>query len=470
MLTREMNLKVSTRRLGWALQLPTVTHGTRLPCVGLTRFSPSYHQQSLARRILQASMIPAVQRTPTEILLSIFEQDTFVPHAFKTSPSDPFDVPGIPIAIESSTQVLLQKAVMAKWSLALVCKRWNTVATPLLYQAVVIGSDHGLQSLHDTLIKYSRHISLTGDLTSGLRVRRLDFLYWAPSSVDVLVGVFQHLPDLEIFCSSAHPHRSVEVESCVQTLISNCAPSLRKCILSPHWQSKFSQSEYEDFIARCPRISYLPMPHIVLDAPSKSPVLADSLALLFLDSDCLQTRLHPIPSLQHVFIWVDVYRTPYSEKLETFFGAQGLYLRTVEFNMPSSDALTMLSLYFDLCSKYCPNLVHLILSFDYWSDEPNDTITLSIPANVTHLGLYLGWEGFPSKLAAHLSFVRTLSRSPNPLPAVIRRLRVLTDEEQKDLRENSVLRADFASIIAQCRLEDVDGNELFSPSENSDCS
>ncbi|TFY52518.1 hypothetical protein EVG20_g10517 [Dentipellis fragilis] len=194
-----------------------------------------------------------VQRTPPEIWLSIFEQATFVPHAFDTDASDPFDVLGTPIAFDPSTQVMLQSVLATKWSLALVCRYWNNLATPLLYQAVAVRNDRGLRSLRDTLKKWTERISPTGSFRCALRVRRLDFFRWSPSpdtTTDILIDVFQHLPDLEIFCASTRFHDPRELQSCVQAFIANCAASMRKCVLSP--LSEVSQSEYEHLISRCP--------------------------------------------------------------------------------------------------------------------------------------------------------------------------------------------------------------------------
>ncbi|TFY53633.1 hypothetical protein EVG20_g10025 [Dentipellis fragilis] len=396
----------------------------------------------------------AFQRSPPEIWLSIFEQATFVPHAFDTGPSDPFDVPGTPIAIDPSTQVMLQSVLPTKWSLTLVCRYWNDLATPLLYQAVVIRDDHSLQSLRDTLTKRNKRMSPAGSPTDGLRVRRLDFFQWSPSSADILVDVFQHLPDLEIYI---HPHNSPKAKSCVQALIANCAPSLRKCILSP--QSSLSLSEYEQFITRCPNISYIFKAYPLWEDSPMSPTLPDSLTFLSIDRPLTQSRA--IPSLQHVYIWVAWSSTPQSNQIEAFFGTQGPYIRTIEFHMTSTDVWTILSLYFECCTRYCPNLVHIVLIMDYCEYGLAHAPTLSIPATVTHLGLYMGWDELASDLAVHLSVVRILFKSQNPVPGVIRRLRALTEHERKDLQEDLGLRAEFASIAARCRLEDADGNELF---------
>ncbi|TFY72521.1 hypothetical protein EVG20_g473 [Dentipellis fragilis] len=239
---------------------------------------------------MQSTKTPAVQRTPAEILLSISEQDTFAPHAFDTSPSDPFDVPGIPIAIESSIQVMLQKALVAKWSLALVCKYWNDVATPLPYQAVA----------SETIMASNLYATPSRNTTN---MRLLPGLWRVGSECGA-----------RIFSDGHRPHQTSLSTSSISrfsALIANCAPSLRKCILSPHWQSKFSQPEYEHFIARCPRISCLSIPYLVWEDLSTSPILADSLTLLYIDRP--QAPFHPVQSLQHVYIWVYGFKTPNSD-------------------------------------------------------------------------------------------------------------------------------------------------------------
>ncbi|TFY56243.1 hypothetical protein EVG20_g9003 [Dentipellis fragilis] len=410
---------------------------------------------------MQETLHSKIQHTPPEVWLSIFKQATFVPHAFDTDASDPFHVLGTPITFDPSTQVILQSALATKWSLVLVCKSWNDLATPLLYQAVAVRSDRGLQSLRDTLTKRTQRISPTGSFTSALRVQRLDLFRWSPSpntTTDILIDVFQHLPDLEIFCASTRFHDSREIQSCVQAFIANCAASMRKCVLSP--LSEVSQSEYEHLISRCPQLSHLFIPWPHWENSSTFPTFPDSLTFLSIDRP-LQTQSRPFPSLQHVYVQLlpefsDI------DKMETVFIIQGPYLRTVEFHMSSADAWTDLSLYFDFCTRYCPNLVHLILIMDDWEYDSDEVPSLSIPATVTHLGLYMGWEMVPLDLEAHLSAVRDLLKFQDTVPGVIRRLHALTEHDRKELWENLELRTRFAPLAARCRLEDADGNELFS--------
>ncbi|TFY56245.1 hypothetical protein EVG20_g9005 [Dentipellis fragilis] len=238
-----------------------------------------------------------IHRTPPEIWLSIFEQATFVPHAFDTNATDPFDVPGTPIALDPSTQNMLQSALATKMSLVLVRKSWNDLATPLLYQAITVRNDRSLLSLRDTLIQWDKHLASAGSVVSALRVRRLDLFRWSPSpetTVDIFIDVLRHLPDLEVFCASTRFHRSPEIRSCLQALIANCTPSLRKCILPP--LLKVSQPQYEHFIAHCP--SFPPI-HIVpslggVSDVSNSPGVVDF--LVHQSSPANPVPSHPITS------------------------------------------------------------------------------------------------------------------------------------------------------------------------------
>ncbi|TFY71668.1 hypothetical protein EVG20_g1313 [Dentipellis fragilis] len=103
---------------------------------------------------------------------------------------------------------------------------------------------------------------------------------------------------------------------------------------------------------------------------------------------------------------------------------------------------------------------------DDWEYDSDEVPSLSIPATVTHLGVYMGWEMVPLGLEAHLSAVRDLLKFQDTVPGVIRRLHVLTEHDRKELRENSEQRTQYAPIATRCRLEDADDNELFSPGQD----
>ncbi|KAA1477696.1 hypothetical protein DENSPDRAFT_844879 [Dentipellis sp. KUC8613] len=400
------------------------------------------------------------QRTPPEVWLSIFEQATFVSHAFDTDTSDPFDVPGTPIFLDPLTQNMLRTALITKQSLALVCRSWHALATPLLYQAVSVTNDRSLLSLRETLVGRDTRLAPAGSLAVAVRVRRLDLFRWSPSleTAEIFIDVLRRLPDLEVFCASTRFHLLSGILSCVQAFIANCAPSLRRCTLSP--LSKVTQPQFEHLFTRCPHLSHFFIPYPVW-AHSPMPLLLPE-SLTSVSINCpLQNLSHSIPSLQHVYVWAS---GSFFNKVETFLSIQGQYIRTLQIHMSSLDSRGDLLRYTNCCARYCPNLVHLILIVDTW--KTCELPRLSILATVTHLGVYMGREISPLGLDDCLSFLSALFKYQDAMPRVIRTLNTLTELEQKDLQVNLALRMQVASVAARCRFEGADGNELLLPRED----
>ncbi|TFK54517.1 hypothetical protein OE88DRAFT_1733169 [Heliocybe sulcata] len=91
------------------------------------------------------------QRTlPPELWLEVFKFATFVPGVLETESLDPFQH-GAPLP-EHEEQQILNKSVALKASFAQVCKQWQELVTPLLYQIVVAREQEGLSCLHRTIL------------------------------------------------------------------------------------------------------------------------------------------------------------------------------------------------------------------------------------------------------------------------------------------------------------------------------
>ncbi|TFY54442.1 hypothetical protein EVG20_g9698 [Dentipellis fragilis] len=217
----------------------------------LTPIHPAYI------RIIQNTE-SAVQRTPPEIWLSIFEHATFVPHAFDTDATDPFDVPSAPHAFDRVGQEELRASLTTKRALVLVCRRWHALATPMLYQAVSAGDNRTLQHLHDTLEHFAqdhRHMGRTASVLPvrpQIRIHRFDLLTWSRSDLDpsprafpkpdILARLISYMPDLEVFCELVDlpPYDDAtgvlfdSLGPALDALLAHCAMSLRKCILGSY--------------------------------------------------------------------------------------------------------------------------------------------------------------------------------------------------------------------------------------------
>ncbi|EJD06239.1 uncharacterized protein FOMMEDRAFT_153641 [Fomitiporia mediterranea MF3/22] len=104
-----------------------VTRNQQLSCSGHSTMNPPPDNIN-ARSISQ----------PYDVLRIIFQWATFVPNAFDIHEPDSFAYPA-PWSQEK-IQAALFKSMCTNYRLALVCKAWNDVATPLLYRSICIGT------------------------------------------------------------------------------------------------------------------------------------------------------------------------------------------------------------------------------------------------------------------------------------------------------------------------------------------
>ncbi|KAA1477693.1 hypothetical protein DENSPDRAFT_844875 [Dentipellis sp. KUC8613] len=397
---------------------------------------------------------------PPEIWLTIFEHATFVPHAFDADAGDPFDVAGAPLPHDGTIQKDLIASLSTKWSLALVCKSWHELATPLLYQAVAAGSDKSLQSLCDALARFA-----SADLPIRRpRVRRLDLFRWSPfvlSSKQAsanLISIFTYLPDLEIICGHSFPSELADLNSYMQALVVNCGHSLRKCSL---YSPFISRDDCVALLTRCPRLAHLyilrhPRPrkqsYSLQDIPKQN-----NLTFLSLDLPLSQHQepLHPIPSLQHVHILLQ--NPPYLG-VEDFLSVQGPHLRTIQLNAQRFSTQENIQVYFDFFGEYCPKLVHLIIICESWSQlfPP-----VSLPPTVTHLGVFATGECASNGLAEYLERTGNLANQ-RTIPVVIKWLNSSTKGDLERPLIDVAPRALPTASSPQCRLKDADGSGLSS--------
>ena len=149
----------------------------------------------------------AFSEIPNEVLLRIFEWAAFVPGALETDVCDPFETLQ-PLRFDMGHQIKsLQIALDTKLSLVRVCKRWRTLAMPILYEAVVIHGHDGLFSLCQDL--NNPNLQQAPDL--GWWVRRMDLILhdlvgeteeFEDDILSMIAHVFSRLPNLRILVIS----------------------------------------------------------------------------------------------------------------------------------------------------------------------------------------------------------------------------------------------------------------------------
>ena len=103
---------------------------------------------------------------PMEVWLLIFQLATEVPFAFLPKVESPFDLPPRPTHKQMTAE--LSRSLLTKRYVVLVCKAWNEVATPLLYNAVLLRSVRGVRAAWDTFCDSEQSARL------GHYVKRID--------------------------------------------------------------------------------------------------------------------------------------------------------------------------------------------------------------------------------------------------------------------------------------------------------
>ncbi|TFY56244.1 hypothetical protein EVG20_g9002 [Dentipellis fragilis] len=373
--------------------------------------------------------VEVVQRTPPEIWLSIFEHATFVPHAFDTDVADPFDVPGAPIPFDTSSKITsgrqLSRSDRSSWS-----ANYGTISLTPCYTK---RDNHGLKCLRNTLIQSEK--SFTSHGSAKLRVRRLDLSSWPANELEVTpdlpIGLFAHLPNLEIFCTWDENHH-----------VGGVAYDSRR-------------SSRASFHHRTPR-----------GVIAETQIIPDrqSLTCLSIDSVCegapvgadMQRWTRPLEALQNVHITLFSLSNGRKDGMEAFFCVQGAYLRTVQLDMRYCALPDCVEFYLGILTTHCPNLAHLI-----FIRGPLDKLwpPVSFPPTVNHLGIYVVCGVSPRGLSDHLELMRSLVDRGDKVPGVVRRLNASTEEEWEYLCHDADRRALYLSmpLPPHCRLEDAEG-------------
>ncbi|EJD06241.1 uncharacterized protein FOMMEDRAFT_166482 [Fomitiporia mediterranea MF3/22] len=127
-----------------------------------------------------AQVSAQIASLPYDVLRIIFQWATFVPNAFDIHEPDSFAYPA-PWPQEK-IQAALFKSMYTNYCLALVCKAWNDVATPLLYRSICISKRKPfmalLRSMQVTLTEdHNRSADMAKSSSKGKWTRRLDILY-----------------------------------------------------------------------------------------------------------------------------------------------------------------------------------------------------------------------------------------------------------------------------------------------------
>ena len=413
----------------------------------------------------------AFSEIPNEVLLRIFEWAAFVPGALETDVCDPFETLQ-PLRFDMGHQIKsLQMALDTKLSLVRVCKRWRTLAMPILYEAVVIHGHDGLFSLCQDL--NNPNLQQAPDL--GWWVRRMDLILhdlvgeteeFEDDILSMIAHVFSRLPNLRILVISINastiedmdvdddspPNRPI-VDLICGTIGAHCMPSLRRL----SWESE-PRPDGRIFTALLGR--QLNLQTVMIGGgdgadicPATLPQLPylDFITLIHGDNGHGVSGTASFHTLRQVHIrWVD----EDFDCIQQFLAFQAPRLTTsyISLHETTGDSL------YPVLERNCPNLSRLVLIGLVWRDFLHDEPKLPFPSRITHLGISCKQSRASDQVYSNL-----LTWIVARMPRSIRIIRFMDASVSEDLRHrHSGILAHALSQFSSSniRVEDNEGNNF----------
>ncbi|KAI0061994.1 hypothetical protein BV25DRAFT_1825856 [Artomyces pyxidatus] len=392
---------------------------------------------------------------PPEIWLRILEAATHVPGLLDVDVEDPFDSPhpsGGTLLDTRDEMKALRASLVTKRHVVRVCKQWNTLATPLLYESIFVGRNSP-NVLPGTLCSPREGVAHS----PGWYTRRLDLSgHASASTLALLPEIIAHLPQLRIFrvlpSRAFHAdYRPVLPDPVVRALAGTPSLQMLKWDKSDHlmlWPSLL-----ETLLEACPALRALVGVN-ALGADCTSPA-CDSLAYAHLrverwaESD-LQTT--PFRNLRQARLAYSI-ASRRDFRIREVLGASLASLRTLYADVhdiglvqPFLDSLHV-----------CTNLRHVIITncFRWVSQAEFGTL----PPYVTHLGLHFHRsQGTDAFYRSVFAFIGQLSGQSLTVVRLLNRRGL----EDLRLRHTAEFRKGLESLrLKGFRLEDYQGVALL---------
>lgn len=275
---------------------------------------------------------------------------------------------------------------VTKRYLVRVCKHWNSMATPYLYESLVLGRSKVLNKLcHALKVSDERGSSSDHVRPFGWWTKRLDVVMRDMSSesigdeLDCLSELVQRLPNLTIltFCATAPQLLRVILPPALLQHLSRSniqAISWRNNTLTP------GTEDWYDFLVNSPQLRAIHFPDVITHCKWSPRLTLPSLRALLVrrQSDVLEAEL---PSLRQLTIDVAP-STPWDPLLQN----HGTNLETMQlcFRFHSLISPTLARL-----ASSCPNLSRLDISVSSWElfGCGVDDCNITIPPTVKTLGI-----------------------------------------------------------------------------------
>lgn len=323
---------------------------------------------------------------PPELWLKIFEFATCVPGALEPEIYKISDLPFEEVIHDQQRQ--LRHSLVTKRYLVRVSKKWFMIATPYLYETVIIGRQRTLIALRDTLVRSKLE---DDDLPNcarplGWYTKRLDFLARDPEDLHLgfLVEILHCFPNLAIVnFNPRHPSLASRVmPTCIVEALCRCGPTLRLlnfsgCIL------RHPRRNWKMLLASTPNLRALhtstqlneEAPHTISDLPHL-PALA---SLTLTGRPYVRNPIQPnlFAMIRHLEL---------HHIMPTGLNASNTNCHHIEvLHMPFCHSPTGLCHEMIAVGHLFPNVTRLIISLGGWAVLP---IALNVPRGVTCLSIY----------------------------------------------------------------------------------
>ena len=341
---------------------------------------------------------------PPEILLVIFDFATYTYHVHDP---DPLDM-NFQLFVTKSYQRSLRRSLVpfrfswicllhahpsqrTKLSLVRVCRAWMELASPFLYENIVIGRGRYLLSICSVLEVSSRDNRFLGHCTKRLDVALRDSARSVDEELSLIADIIRFLPNLEVvtFSVSSPPYTRDDYSPhlALHALTSTCAHSLRYI----HWFRDTLAPAAGDLYAllrKTPNLRSFHTPLVIVDhkQPCHDEFFHSSIVAVHAEYGTAELfglippQLMNFPSLRQLSFSAPLFAQDW--RWEKFLQAHGNHLQHIQVvnsvgSFPQSDLTCIIA--------SCPNLVRLDVNLLFWTYMPS---LVTLPPTVQHLGIF----------------------------------------------------------------------------------
>ena len=413
--------------------------------------------------VLSRPKRPSLPLLPPELWLNIITFATWAPRDVEAYLSKKSHSRGYWWGIRHPD---LKSAFVTRRFLIRVCRQWRSLATPLLYEHIIIGRAKFASSLRHTLAASERGAESTENYRSlGSWTKRLDVAIRdsddkLPGGLDVkdLCSIIRSLPNLTAIVFSL-PSKcfapAILPESILDALVETCSITLHDML----WTTTSllpDREQWCSFLTKMPGLRRLgcpityTSPHHTLQAVTLPSISGLTITPSSIEVSAAFDDTNHFPSLQELVYLRWGVTGP--SRLEALLRVSGQTITRVVLSVDDSYALRseLIAL-----KRFCPNLIRLDIACRSWRDLSS---LYDIPP-VSFLGLHCSQLRAKSREYQWLFDILHAAR-----PFTLKVIRFLDHRIVENLRSchpNAYKVGIHVLTICDCRVEDHEGVSLL---------